>query len=263
MFYTIYKTTNLINGKIYLGKHQTNIPDDSYLGSGKNLVKAIKKYGAENFIKDILFIFDNEYDMNLKEIEIITEEIVNSPNYYNIAVGGQGGSLFKNRKHSDETIKKFKNRKHSDESKKKMSDSKKGKITSNETKMKLSDKLKGRFISDETKKKMSDSKLKMTDITKNKMRENALSRSPELQKKMTEAATGWNHSIETREKLSYAASNRSQETKQKMSKANIGKKFYFNIETGNTIFTHDECPLGYVPGRYSDYIRKLKNKNGY
>lgn len=36
-YYTIYKTTNLINGKIYIGKHQTKDPYDSYLGSGKRL----------------------------------------------------------------------------------------------------------------------------------------------------------------------------------------------------------------------------------
>jgi dissimilatory sulfite reductase (desulfoviridin) alpha/beta subunit len=66
MFYTIYKTTNLVNGKIYIGKHQTKDPHDNYLGSGKQLGYAIKKYGIENFKKEILFVFDNEAEMNVK-----------------------------------------------------------------------------------------------------------------------------------------------------------------------------------------------------
>ena len=45
MFFIIYQTTNLINNKIYIGKHQTSDLDDGYLGSGKLLLQAIKKYG--------------------------------------------------------------------------------------------------------------------------------------------------------------------------------------------------------------------------
>jgi hypothetical protein len=45
MNYFIYKTTNLLNGKYYIGMHVTNQIDDGYLGSGKYLNNAIKKYG--------------------------------------------------------------------------------------------------------------------------------------------------------------------------------------------------------------------------
>ena len=38
MFYTIYKITNKINGKIYIGKHQTKDPYDLYYGSGKAIL---------------------------------------------------------------------------------------------------------------------------------------------------------------------------------------------------------------------------------
>ena len=48
----IYKTTNLVNGKIYIGKDKNNNP--SYLGSGKILKLAIKKYGKENFTKETI-----------------------------------------------------------------------------------------------------------------------------------------------------------------------------------------------------------------
>lgn len=45
--YTVYKTTNIINGKYYIGVHKTTNPNDSYLGSGKAIKEAIKKYGKK------------------------------------------------------------------------------------------------------------------------------------------------------------------------------------------------------------------------
>lgn len=93
--FVIYKTVNLVNGKFYIGKHKTSDLQDSYLGSGVALNCAIKKYGEKNFQKEILFVFDNEHDMNHKEIELITEDLINNPQCYNIALGGQGGNLGK------------------------------------------------------------------------------------------------------------------------------------------------------------------------
>jgi hypothetical protein len=92
-FYTIYKTINLVNGKYYYGKHQTTNVNDDYLGSGLLIGRAIKKYGIDNFKKTVLYIFDNEQDMNNKESELITEGVVCDSNNYNIALGGQGGNL--------------------------------------------------------------------------------------------------------------------------------------------------------------------------
>jgi hypothetical protein len=87
LFYTIYKITNKINGKYYIGKHQTTNIDDDYMGSGKNIKRAIAKYGIDNFTKEILRIYDNEVDMNAaeKELVIISEET------YNLCEGGKGG----------------------------------------------------------------------------------------------------------------------------------------------------------------------------
>lgn len=90
-FYTIYKTLNKIDNKVYYGFHETENPYDGYLGSGKYLKRAIKKYGIENFEKFVLYIFDNREDMIKKEAELIDEDKVKDKKIYNLKKGGQGG----------------------------------------------------------------------------------------------------------------------------------------------------------------------------
>lgn len=89
--YIIYKTTNNINKKFYIGYHSTEDIDDDYLGSGRDLLKAIKKYGKDNFTKEILFIFNNLEDALEMEKIIVNESVVKDKQSYNIKVGGEGG----------------------------------------------------------------------------------------------------------------------------------------------------------------------------
>jgi hypothetical protein len=84
--YTVYRVTNTINGKTYIGCHRTHKPDDRYFGSGYLILKAIKKYRKCNFTKEVLFVYDNADDMYEKEIELIA---LYRPEY-NIAMGGVG-----------------------------------------------------------------------------------------------------------------------------------------------------------------------------
>lgn len=107
MFFTIYKTINILSRKYYIGKHKTKNINDSYLGSGKAILNAIKRYGKENFRKEILFVFDNEVDMDNKEKELVTEEFINNVKNYNCGIGGKGGPHFKNKVHSEETKQKI------------------------------------------------------------------------------------------------------------------------------------------------------------
>jgi len=91
MFYIIYKITNQIDGKFYVGSHKTKDLNDTYMGSGKYLQAAQKKYGIDNFVKEILHVFDNPDDMYAKEAEIVNEDFLVTQNTYNLKVGGFGG----------------------------------------------------------------------------------------------------------------------------------------------------------------------------
>ena len=96
MYYLIYKITNTINNKIYIGKHQTENREDGYMGSGKLLNRAIQKYGIDKFKKEILFECNSLEEMNEKETEIVDDEFVARLDTYNVKLGGQGGWDFCN-----------------------------------------------------------------------------------------------------------------------------------------------------------------------
>lgn len=89
-FHLVYQITNLVNGKIYIGKHSTKNPYDNYMGSGKRIELAIKKYEIKNFTKEILFCFDKEDDAFLKESEIVNQEFIDRDDTYNVILGGKG-----------------------------------------------------------------------------------------------------------------------------------------------------------------------------
>ena len=91
----IYKITNLINKKIYIGKDTTS--DINYFGSGLLINRAFKKYGKEHFTKEIIDESDNYEELSKKEIYWI--EKYNSTDRqigYNISKGGDGGDVFTN-----------------------------------------------------------------------------------------------------------------------------------------------------------------------
>lgn len=111
MKYFIYKTTNILNSKYYIGCHQTKNLDDGYLGSGKLLRKAIRKYGKENFKFEILCYAETKEEMFTLEKEFVTENLVKDPLSYNLKLGGSGGNpgivgAFLGKKHSQQTKEK-------------------------------------------------------------------------------------------------------------------------------------------------------------
>ena len=89
--YLIYQITNLVNGKIYIGKHETTNIEDGYFGSGNLIQAAINKHGLENFEFKILIDLKSREEMNLLEKMVVTEEFCAREDVYNIKVGGDGG----------------------------------------------------------------------------------------------------------------------------------------------------------------------------
>ena len=108
MYYIIYKITNQIDGKYYIGSHKTKDLNDDYMGSGKYLKRAVEKYGIENFKKEILFVYDNPESMYSKEAEIVNEDFLATENTYNLKKGGFGGWDYIN---NDVDARKEKNKK--------------------------------------------------------------------------------------------------------------------------------------------------------
>lgn len=228
--YLIYKTTNLVNGKFYIGAHITSNKEDGYLGSGKLLLKAISKYGRGAFKKEILYICENRKEMYAKEASVVCENLVKNEACYNLIPGGRGGT----------------GKKMSEDSKKKISSKNTGKLHTNATKKKLSEAGKlyyktnenpmlGKKASQETRDKISTAGLgkKVSNSTR---------------KKMSEAHTGKALSEETREKIS----------KSKKGENNFFyKKSWYNNETEEGRFSKDEIPKGWLKGRlpFSEEMR--------
>ena len=93
MYGYIYKTTNIVNNKIYIGKHKSSTFDSNYLGSGKLINSAIIKYGRGSFKVEILCVCDSLSELNIKE-KFYIYHFHSKYKYgtgYNILSGGDGG----------------------------------------------------------------------------------------------------------------------------------------------------------------------------
>lgn len=164
MYGYIYKTTNLINNKIYIGQHRYNLPilDEKYLGSGKLILEAINKYGKENFSCKLLEICETEKELNDKEIYWIS--FYNSTDTeigYNISQGG-----FVPRLSSE--LNGMYGKHHSEDTKKILSEKRKLNpriFQSQEEREKRSKTLEGHEVSEETREKLRKYNLNKISIT--------------------------------------------------------------------------------------------------
>ena len=151
MFGYIYETTNLINGKKYIGKHKSFKFDNNYYGSGTNIKKAIEKYGKENFKVIILEKIPDGKDYKyLSEREcswIEATNAVKSNKYYNKSYGGEneGWSGVNKAVKENSKLNGMYGKHHSQEVKNKISKANKGKASP----------MHGKHHSDLSKKKIS------------------------------------------------------------------------------------------------------------
>ena len=214
MYGYIYITTNLLNGKKYIGQHKASSFDTKYIGSGIYLNRAITKYGKTNFVCEVLESCETQDKLNEREIYWIKKfDAVASENFYNISIGGTGGDLgyLANKKRS-ETIT---GHVVSDTTKRKMRESALGHTVSNETRQKLRHANLGKIVSEETKQKIRKSM-----VGKNAGDANGSKKS------------------EVREKLKLLNSGENN--------PNFGKHWYNNGITCVSAYT---CPDGFVSGR--------------
>lgn len=208
MYYLLYEITNLVNGKNYIGQHTTKNVDDGYMGSGMAIKAAIKKYGKENFKKEILLYAKNEVALNFFERALVTPEFIELDTNYNLREGGG-------------------NNKFSEEVKKKLSAARRGVKRSLETRAKISAYQKGRKKSPETRAKISiarkgikfslETRAKMSALAKLKK---GKKHSPETKAKMSAAHKGKKKPPRTPEAI-----NKMLETKRKNGTTGKGRKF--------------------------------------
>lgn len=114
-YFGLYKITNLINGKMYIGQHTTSNLDDGYMGSGVALHNAFKKYGIENFRKEWIMFCEDSDELNYYERVFVDQNWMDRSDTYNLILGGDMYQLGK--KLSKESRKKI-----SEKTKKRLSD---------------------------------------------------------------------------------------------------------------------------------------------
>lgn len=243
-FYYIYKIINIINGKIYVGQRKSKVipeNDIKYFGSGVVIKSSIKKYGKDNFEKEIIEIC-NSININEREIFWICKLNSMLPNGYNLTEGGDG----------------FRGMKFSQEHKINLSKAIKKSITPERRKM-MSEVAKNRVDSMETRAKKSKSFLgrKHSEETKNKLRELNLGKVPTLStrvlwSKQRKGREAWNkgklssEESKLKSSLAHTGIKLSEITRERISKSNMGK--IISEETKNKISnSHKNLPLIICP----------------
>lgn len=95
----VYKWTNKVNKKWYIGSHNGSI-NDGYTASGKIIQDAFLKYGVNSFSREILYEGPN---FRQEEERILNNlDAANNPMSYNLKNKAVGGDVWIGRKHTPE-----------------------------------------------------------------------------------------------------------------------------------------------------------------
>ncbi len=128
-YHYLYKITNNLNGKFYIGRHSSNVhPDESdYWGSGVALLRAYKVHGKHNFTKEVIQFCDTFESLCDLESTIVNKEFINRQDTYNMTVGGYFGGV-----HSSGVMSEVNNR---PEKVKRQSESMKARLSTKESRV--------------------------------------------------------------------------------------------------------------------------------
>ena len=274
--FIIYKITNLINGKIYIGKTIQRLSKrmaQHRRTKTTPLARAIKKYTWEKFKVDVVEECNDFKELNEREKFWIAHYNCKVPEGYNLADGGEGPTGYakplETRKKISESRKGFK---HTDETKRKMSEARKKYFENPEARENLARFARQRHHTDETKAKISaiGKGRHHTDEAKAKIsaHNKGLKRSPESKANIIEAAKkraqteeGKAHLLAASKKAVEMAKQglckRSEETKRKISLSRKDKKRVRCIETGEIFESLSEAARKYN-SRHSDISRACR-----
>ena len=182
MYGYIYKTTNLINGKIYIGQHKAEKFDTNYYGSGKIILYALNKYGKENFKCELIEWCDTQSTTNKRECYWIKFYNSRDRNIgYNVTRGGDGCRIDHHTQTTKDKISKSRtgiipNREY---------------IITDETKEKISDTLKEYYKTHDNPRKG----VHLSESTKEKLRQANLGKTYSEEVRAKHRRPAWNKGI--------------------------------------------------------------------
>jgi hypothetical protein len=102
-YHYVYIITNLITNRQYVGDHTTKRLNDGYLGSGRKLYCSFKRYGRENFTKEILDFFPTRKEAFNAQRKYIKKYNTVWPNGYNL---NDSGGIYVNDGHHSKLSKR-------------------------------------------------------------------------------------------------------------------------------------------------------------
>lgn len=241
--YYVYRTTNLVNGKTYIGQHKFDLnKNDNYLGSGVLISKAIKKYGKENFSRELIEVVTSKFEVNVLEKYYIAKERKLGKAEYNIADGGEGATGCQSY---------WRGKKLSKEHRKKLSNSHMGQKAWN----------KGVLQTEEAKRKISEANKGKTPWIKGKHHsEETCKKLSEINKGEKSSCYGKSRSENTKRKISKTLEGHylSDDSKRKISEANKGKHFL----TKKVAETFKEYKLNGGTLKWNEFQKEYKNNIG-
>lgn len=243
-YHFIYKTTNILTQKYYIGLHSSDSLNDTYLGSGRNLRYSINKYGAENHVRKILEFCNTRQELINRERDIINFDELSKKDCLNIAIGG--GSFI-----NKDGIPW--NKGHKNQTKLSLTKEQRQKRSTDQNKIWI-----GRKHSDDTKYKMSESYTK--HIPWNRGKTGVYS--DEVLKKMSDSMSGKNHPNFGINHSGMSGKTHSKETKRKMSDSKTGRN---NNMSGKSLmdvwiekYGEDEANIRYV--KWTANMKKARER---